>query len=600
MNLVKGCILGGMALLFAGGAQARKVVTDTELDARTGTRIEIISVFDPPPPTGYAPMRVVATNGTEKDAQWSLSFDCSTHQFRSQNSHRSDFALEIPARSTESRLFLVPVAVGYGYSAYRNNQHQMHIHLSAGGLGSRDFQDYEQRADGFPAIAISKVLADNAITRLEDELEKRMTSASRGSGDQVFGSRFDLADLPEDWRGFSGFDVLMLTHTEWLGMKPGVRLAVAQWVRLGGRLHLFMGAGATAASLDLPQEVVAGKKNMSLGEVRLFSYNGSLSATEVVNRYWQGKEHEKELTEEYAGMSAGKAVWPLLRALGERNFASWQVLLFLIVFGILVGPVNLFVLAPASRRHRLFVTTPLLSLGASAVMIAVLLVQDGIGGSGGRFVAVNLEPGETTAYVTQEQACRTGLLTSAGFELKQAVVVEPLALPDTPWVKLKSSGGSQAVQLQLNGSQFSGNFFQSRAEQGHLLRAAVPTRARLELKRGLPPEAPPELVSALGFTVKELFYVDAQGVAWRSPGPLATGQAGKLEKSDIGTLHTWWKHVCKTGGTRTQDRLEQQLNMPREVFFATATQAPDFVFDTLKSIRWSDDQVVVFGSVPKL
>lgn len=599
MNFLKGCILGGLALLFVGGAQARKVIADVELDAKTGTRIEILSVFDPPPPTGYAPMRVVATNGTDKDTRWSLSFNCSAQQYRSQNAHDSEFALDVPAHATQSRLFLVPVAVNYGDNSYGNNHQQMRVHLDVEGIGSRDFHEYDQRTDGFPAIAISKQLADNGITRFEDELETRMKSSSRG-GDQIFGSRFDLEELPEDWRGLSGFDVLMLTHTEWQALKPGARLAAAQWARLGGRLHIYMSPGASAASLDLPEEVLTEKKNMSLGGVALLSWDGkSLPATEIVDRYWLGKQRVKELTDGYAGMSAKKPEWALLRTLGERSFASWQVLLFLVVFGILVGPVNLFILAPPSRRHRLFITTPLLSLGASAVMITVLLVQDGIGGGGRRLVVVNLEPAETTAFVTQEQVCRTGLLTSSGFELKQAVLVEPVALPDKPWVKLKNTSGSQAVQLRQAGSQFSGNFFQSRAEQGQLLRATVPTRARLELKKGLPVGAAPEVISALGFTVEEAFYVDAEGTVWKLTGPLATGQIGKTERSDPKTLGSWWGKAFELAGSRTRERLVEQLTQPREVFFAKANRAPDFTLDTLKSIRWTDDQVVVFGSMPK-
>jgi hypothetical protein len=35
----------------------------------------------------------------------------------------------------------------------------------------------------------------------------------------------------------------------------------------------------------------------------------------------------------------------------------------------------------------------------------------------------------------------------------------------------------------------------------------------------------------------------------------------------------------------------------RSFFVAKARQAPDFTLDTLSSIRWEDDRIVVFGPV---
>jgi hypothetical protein len=147
-----------------------------------------------------------------------------------------------------------------------------------------------------------------------------------------------------------------------------------------------------------------------------------------------------------------------LALLGTRSFASWQVLVFLVIFGVLVGPVNLFVLAPAGKRHKLFITTPLLSIGASIVMVGLILIQDGTGGTGRRFIAINLQPDEAAAYVTQEQISRTGVLFGTGFEMKQPVLIEPVALPDTPWVKLKSTNHQPAGEPDAGGSRTTRQF----------------------------------------------------------------------------------------------------------------------------------------------
>ena len=100
----------------------------------------------------------------------------------------------------------------------------------------------------------------------------------------------------------------------------------------------------------------------------------------------------------------------------------------LVLFGILVGPVNLFVLAKSGRRHRLFITTPLISLGASLLLILLIIFQDGFGGRGMRRVLMEVRPdaGQNAAFLHQEQIARTGILTGTA----------------SPWIPPASSPGA--------------------------------------------------------------------------------------------------------------------------------------------------------------
>ncbi|MES2598153.1 MAG: hypothetical protein V4662_22655 [Verrucomicrobiota bacterium] len=609
--------------LLASPALAQKTLTNGAISTDGRLTLEMRSVFDPMPPSGYAPLRIVATNAGDGDTRWDFSFVSQTRMYRQEGEHRSQFSLPVPAHSTQSATFLAPLTVKYGdaSSGYWNNNHEFLIAVEAGGSSFKK-SDFHERADDFPAIAISKGLADANHSKLKDEVEKR--TGRSGSSKSFFGSTFAPADLPEDWRGLSGFDFLMITGSEWQTLKPGQQLAVLQWVRFYGRLHVYnSNIGATPAGLGLPEGFEANKKEHSMGKIELITWDGSsLNASETVSRYYRGSgvlpsrpsppssaeaaydqdtgNRTKELTAEYANRASGPAsspTWGLLNALGERSFASWQVIVFLVIFGILVGPVNLFVLAPSGRRHRLFITTPVLSVGASVLMVVVILMQDGVGGAGARLVVIDVEPEEALAYVTQEQASRTGVLMGGGFELKQPALIEPLALPDSPWVKLKNNSATQPAQLAQNGSSRSGNYFQSRAEQGQILRAAVSTRGRLELKSGLAADAAPEVISALGFTLSELFYIDGSGMVWRSSGAVATGRQVKLFASDAATLRGSLYEFAELSDGAQRSGLSRLMNgrLPRNTFLASAKAAPGFTQDTLSSIRWQEDKVLVFG-----
>lgn len=590
-----------LAFLILGTvAQAQKSVCALEEEARS---LKVRSVFDPMPPTGFAPLRVEAENKSDGFMRWDLASISRTQRFQKDSEHRGRMILLTPPQSLQSGVFMAPMTVDYDSSGALSfvNQHEFSLGVDSTGHSSRSFPEYHARTKSFPAIAISKSLASANLTRLEEEVEILLTKSKSSSrvGDAVFGSTFDPADLAEDWRGLSGFDGLMITWQEWQRLKPGQRQAVLQWVRLYGFLDVYAEAGSSVSGLGLPEGLDAGARPHSFGRVERLGWDGRmLDAKAVVGRHWGRGTRRADLVSDHAIAGSG---WGLQNLLGRRSFSSWQVVVFLVVFGLLVGPVNLFLLAPAGRRHRLFVTTPLLSGGMSLVMLAVVVVQDGVGGTGVRMVLVDIEPAETAAYVTQEQICRTGVLLGGEFETERPLLIEPLALADSPWVKLKNRPAFQAPHLYQEGARHGGTYFQSRVEQAHALRAVVPGRVRLEMKAGLAAGAAPEMVSSLGFSIENLFYVDEAGAVWKAGQALDTGRSVKLQTSQAQELKKQLADHASLATGVLRKRLDDLLGSspPKNFFVATARRAPGFTLATLPSIDWKEDRVLVFGSLAR-
>ena len=73
-------------------------------------------------------------------------------------------------------------------------------------------------------------------------MESRLRSSGGGyyGGPATFGSRFDVSDLPDSWLGYSGFDIILLSSIDCQKLKPGVKRALLEWVRLGGTLHCLL------------------------------------------------------------------------------------------------------------------------------------------------------------------------------------------------------------------------------------------------------------------------------------------------------------------------------------------------------------------------
>lgn len=592
-------------LILGSAAQAQKSVCALEEESRS---LKVRSVFDPMPPTGFAPLRVEAENKTDGFMRWDLASISRTQRFQKDSEHRGRMVLLTPPQSLQSGVFMAPMTVDYDSSGTLSfvNQHEFSLGVDSTGHSSRSFPEYHARTKSFPAIAISKSLASANLTRLEEEVESLLAKSKSSArvGDAVFGSTFDPADLVEDWRGLSGFDGLMITWQEWQRLKPGQRQAVLQWVRLHGFLDVYAEAGLSVSGLGLPDGMENGAIRHSFGSVERLVWDGrTLDAKAVVVRLWGRATRRADLVSGHAVVGGGPAVsgWGLQNLLGRRSFSSWQVVVFLVVFGLLVGPVNLFLLAPAGRRHRLFVTTPLLSGGMSLVMLAVVVLQDGVGGTGVRMVLVDIEPAETATYVTQEQICRTGVLLGGEFETERPLLIEPLALADSPWVKLKNRPTFQAPHLYQEGARHGGTYFQSRVEQAHALRAVVPGRARLEMKDGLAAGAAPEIVSSLGFSIENLFYVDEAGAVWKAGQALDTGRSVKLHASQAQELKKQLADHASLSAGPLRKRLDDLLGSapPKNFFVATASKAPGFTLATLPSIDWKEDRVLVFGSLAR-
>lgn len=567
---------------------------DKEVDKTTGSEVQVVSVFDKLPPTGFVPLRITVKNRSGKDVGWKFETRTLADNYRNEHSTGAVFLMDVPAGSSRVSTFFAPQSVSYGSAGYSGNS-SLNVSAVSRSMGAHSGNEYGERAESFPALAMSKALAAATLTKLEDELEKKMSSSSRyGSGQRIFAARFEPKQLPEDWLGFSGLDFLLMRPADWEALNPGQRRAILRWVRLGGGLHLYKVGKANLKDLGIPG-LEGVKQDWSQGELAMFEWSGKdLPSTEVVNRYWGRQSRLTQIREDYAGSKT----WGLREALGERSFAAWQVLVFLAIFGILVGPINLFVLAPAGKRHKLFITTPVLSIGASLAMVGLILFQDGTGGEGRRLAVVELQPDEATAFVTQEQISRTGVLTSTGFTLHQPVLIQALALPESPWTKLTYSSDSQSSSLQMVGLDVSGSLFQSRTEQAQLIQTPVSTRARIELKRGGPaPDTPPTIVSSLGFAAEELYYIDTEGEVWKAPGAVGSGSEVTLEKSTSKEWSEWHRSLLKIGGSKTTGHLKSGSRTNRGQFYAIAEAAPDFIQPTLPSIRWKDDQVVVFGSV---
>lgn len=574
-------------LLFAlaANAAAQEQLIREVTDPKTDTHVEITSLFSTPSARGYLPVRVTVANRLESNRSVTVSFESVADTYgygRDGSKVTSSFTFDAPAEKSADHDILVPLPTVIGG---RGSNTSVRTTLS-GTLGSSSHSLSAQFAENQPGVLMGEKLYTANALDLSKEAGGHLTTYG---GRVDFASRFDARLMPDDWRAYSGYDYVIMTDEEWTACPPGAKTAVLAWIRLGGNLRIYSASGATTG-LNLPQDT-------SFGSVKVGKTTGGaykLDAAAIVSEVVVSSSHSSQLesvNNDYNGR------WPLQDDFGKVGFNYAVFIVILIAFGVVVGPVNLFVFAKTGRRHRLFITTPLISLAASLLLILLILIQDGFGGRGTRVALMEVRPdnSENSAYIHQEQFSRTGVLTGARFTLQDAAAISPVPIAeDNRWARLTTSNGGNGTGYAANfidgKLETSGDWFQSRSEQGQILDAVIPTRGRIE-RASTGGEA--SLLSTFDFPIETLIFRDNSKQWWKAANVQSGSRIQPVTITDADA-----KEIIESEKRRFGKRHAEMLDRVKEregSFIAVTLQAP--AVETYKSIKWQQTRTVITGPV---
>ncbi len=566
-----------LLLLAAATLTAQETLIRETFDPKTDTHVEVVALFTSPAPGGYLPVRVKIANNLNSERSIRLAFEARGSYYNPGLNTRSSFDFTAAAGKTVTRDIFVPTAPSVGPASTCSISTTL-----SGSLGTAFNTIESGLGSNQPAVLLSEALFTPNASILDSHTSGHFSHSYRGTSD--FAGKFDPTQIPDDWRAYAAYDSLLMTDADWANVPAGARNAILSWVRLGGQLAIFSQTGATQQSLGLPTDP-------SFGQITIapINFSNTLDPAKTLDLVTNRKTdpRQQSLRSDFDGM------WPLQNTFGTRSFQYGLFILVLIAFGILVGPVNLFVFAKSGRRHRLFITTPLISLGASLVLVGLIILQDGIGGSGARTVLMEVRPdgGQNAAFVHQEQFCRTGVLTGTRFTINTPCVINPVPINQSRWARLTNrhdAAGNFVLQPDGGKLSGSGDWFQSRSEHGHFLTAVVPTRGRIE-----PTSNPGTLISTFEFPLEAFYHLDSAG-QWHSAKNIQPGKPFTLTPIDRKTAEAAIKSTAFELSQRLRIQFAQVNQRPGH-YFAITTQAP--AIETLPGIRWKTTTTLITGPV---
>lgn len=543
-------------VLLASRAGAGTLATPP-LDAGSRIGLSLRTPFEDGTPPGACTVEITIRNDSLRAGVWEAAFETRSAYGALQRTRQ---AMPVEARTTRTFLLVgLMDATGWSYST---------LQLGGPGVAPEPLAVCDRTwrvpsGGSLPKPSAPFAISQSLATGIWDALEQSLGEHSKTRA----GMRFDPAGLPADARAYAGLVLVFMRQDEWTALPAGTREALQDWVSLGGRLCLLgpeasetrMGFGLVSR-VPLPSGAVAYPREI---------------ATRVIET--RGGELDLAMYQAYGP-------WSLPGLMADPEPPRALILGFLLAVALVSGPLNLFWFARGRWRHRVYWTTPLLSAAAALALGAFILAKDGTGGAGVRWTVVAVRPDAHRAAVVQEQVARTGLLFGSLFRSPDPLRVVPLVL-ERDWFQRGLATGTR----ETAGDAWSG-WFRSRTLETHYLETVRPTRARVEVTPG----TPPQVVSSLEGVLERLYVVDANGGVWGASS-VPAGRRVTLQSAD--DYDAWFADILANGGPAGKRRLAVLQRVPG-YFYASAPGAA--AIETLPAIRWRQTHLLYAGPVEAL
>lgn len=328
-------------------------------------------------------------------------------------------------------------------------------------------------------------------------------------------------DAPRTAAAYSGLDLLVVDASRAFPA-PEVLAGALAWVRTGGSLLVF---GCEAERLlaepalapwmeerfELRRDGPAVTWRCGHGTLSVDPGTPFEGARQKALVEWIARGRRSFVPR--SGSAWNFIKMPAIPGLGEISHRG--IVGLLVLFALIIGPLNFFLVKRSGRPGLLLLTIPFLALFCSALLLVYGIFYQGLG----------IQSGSKTLTVLDQRGHRAstveGRLFFAGLSpggLRPAP--ETLVFPTDA-----STASGFVEEWSPGGLVLSGDYAPPRRPTRHVLLADAASRLRLVVGEG-------EVENALDERVEELVLLDAEGRWHRLAAPLAAGGRGALVEAD--------------------------------------------------------------------
>jgi hypothetical protein len=206
------------------------------------------------------------------------------------------------------------------------------------------------------------------------------------TGNPMVRSSLPVGRWSSHWIGYTCFDAVMATATEMETMPPNVQAAIRRYVRAGGILCVLGEWPMPDPWQHLPERQNEGllRYRPGLGHVLVMpgdvgsSVNAAYEYARVAEQLHRRARRSKGIwSNNFMNLEAANKEFPILK---ELAIPVRGLFLLMLVFAVVIGPVNLIWLYKIKRRIWMLWTVPAVSGAACLLVVAVAFLSEGFGG----------------------------------------------------------------------------------------------------------------------------------------------------------------------------------------------------------------------------
>jgi hypothetical protein len=402
-----------------------------------------------------------------------------------------------------------------------------------------------------------------------------------------------VTEWSKNWLGYSSYDGVIVTADEMRLMPEPVASALIKYVECGGTLVIFGNwRPPTAWPIDKDQSGPLSFYNAGFG-VCIVSENAVMEALtpgnwNVMSDAWKGSQFpwSNRLT-----LSSDVAYANTALPVTENvSIPVRGLLLIMLFFVILIGPINLLVLAKKKKRMWLLWTVPVISLITCVAVSAYTLFSEGWGGRARYLSYTILDERSHRAATIGFNAFYAPLTPGDGLRYSSETEVNVLSsrysysYDSTP---IRNSDWTEDQHLETG-------WVTARTPAHFTIRRNETRRERMTITRA--GDGSISIVNGLGVTIKNIKFADEKGMVYAGSN-IAAGSSVTLEPTNErlnprpGTTRKayagdWIELVQRPLGA---------ADLPRPMTYVADLETCPFLEDGLKGVRQKRCEARVLG-----
>ncbi len=346
-------------------------------------------------------------------------------------------------------------------------------------------------------------------------------SATTPSPLKLLRAETEPAAWSEHWLAYTRFDAVILHDADFAALSAGAREALLRYAEAGGTIAVFGKTTPPATALAFEKESSTNVRRFHVG----FGLWLALEASDTKSLNVQQRRKLLDAASHSQGpwrsehdSASANAAWPVVE---DHGLPLRGLVAILLVFVILIGPVNVFVLSRRNRRIWLLWTIPAISGVTCLLVFGYSFVSEGFTPSVRLEGVTLLDQINHRATTLGRTAFYAPLTPGNGLHFSFDTEV-------TPFVS-KASGNTAGREIVLNQDQnLASGWVTARVPAHFLLRKSETRRERIDVEFAA--DGTPTVVNGLGGEIRSLRLAGLDGSLWQGE-KLAAGQKARLTNS---------------------------------------------------------------------